>query len=431
MATDSFPLRLDTSTGVIKFVEADSDDLLVIAAKVGEYIAAKYDSSARGRFELKSGTGDAGYIGTIVDTQWNNSTTGTIINIDSAGLEVVNNHYLGLIETANVNQKTDAIENLAWPLRWDRTLGGLQEMGDSGGSDPAFANTLDTIIRLIFAHDLPGVYQMVPMTFLDATNDANITIMSGIGSLTNPAADTLRGNGYLDSDEWELQSLIPQGYEGGDKQYNQSNGEYVRIYQKVGLTDSSATWDLVKSKQRSGKSPQLVKRRFLEIAGQELFLGVGAMGGNADGGTPSREMQEFFGGALLNRLWENNQGTGYGKFTITTSATPPAGYRNIGKYEDIKKSIQFGDGIDAPLTYVGPNASRAGVYARQAVSQNALRSQRRQGVGRFGGYPLTTSYENQRARGIFRSQTRFSGLYSPSVSGVGNVITTYYLHVKI
>ena len=108
MTTDSFPLRLDTSTGVIKFIETDSDDLLVIAAKVGEYIAAKYDSSSRGRFELKTGTGDAGYIGTIVDTDWENSTNGTAV--DSTGIEVINNHYLGLIETGNVNQKTDAVD---------------------------------------------------------------------------------------------------------------------------------------------------------------------------------------------------------------------------------------------------------------------------------------------------------------------------------
>lgn len=427
MTTDSFPLRLDTSTGVIKFIETDSDDLIVIAAKVGEYLAAKYDSSSRGRFELKSGTGDAGYIGTIVDTDWNNSSTDAVV--DSTGIEVTDNHYLGLIETANVNQKTDAIETLTHPLRWDRTLAGLQEMGDSGGSDPALHNTLDTIIRLIFAHDLPGVYQMVPMTVLSAATDATVTIMTGIGGLTNPAADTLRGNGFLDSDEWELQSLIPQGYRGSDDVY--LGDEQVRIYQKVGLTDSSATWDLVKSKQRGGNSPQLVKRRFITIGGNEIFLGVGAMGGNADGGTPSREMQEFFGGALLNRLWENNQATGYGKFTITTSATPPAGYRNIGKYEDIKRSIKFGDGIDAALTYVGANATRGGVYARQSLSQSVARSQRREGASFFGGWPQTTSYQNQRSRGSFRSQTRFSGQYSPSVSNLGNIVTTYYLHVKI
>ena len=249
MTTDSFPLRLDTSTGVIKFIETDSDDLLVIAAKVGEYIAAKYDSSSRGRFELKTGTGDAGYIGTIVDTDWENSTTGTVV--DSTGIEVINNHYLGLIETGNVNQKTDAIEPLAYPLRWDRTLGGLQEMGDSGGSDPALSNALDTIIRLIFTHDLPGVYQMVPMTVLSGATDATITILDGgIGGLTNPAANTLRGQGFLDSDDWELQSLIPQGFRGIDDNYHEN--ESVRIYQKVGLTDSSATWDLVRSKQRSG-----------------------------------------------------------------------------------------------------------------------------------------------------------------------------------
>lgn len=428
MTTDSFPLRLDTSTGVIKFIETDSDDLLVIAAKVGEYIAAKYDSSSRGRFELKTGTGDAGYIGTIVDTDWENSTNGAAV--DSTGIEVINNHYLGLIETGNVNQKTDAIEPLAYPLRWDRTLGGLQEIGDSGGSDPALSNALDTIIRLIFAHDLPGVYQMVPMTVLSSATDGTITLLDGgIGGLTNPAANTLRGQGFLDSDEWELQSLIPQGFRGTDDTYH--GNESVRIYQKVGLTDSSATWDLVRSKQRGGRSPQLIKRRFLEIAGQELFLGVGAMGGNADGVTPSREMQEFFGGALLNRLYENNQGTGYGKFTITTSATPPAGYRNIGKYEDLKKSIQYGDGIDAATTYLGPNSSRGGIYARQVLSQSVARSRRRQGQANFGGWPQSTFFQNQRSQGAFRAQTRFSGQYSPSVSGVANIITTYYLHVKI
>ena len=43
MTTDSFPIRLDTTSGEIKFVETDSDDMIVLADLVGQWLVENFD----------------------------------------------------------------------------------------------------------------------------------------------------------------------------------------------------------------------------------------------------------------------------------------------------------------------------------------------------------------------------------------------------
>lgn len=431
MTTDSFPLRLDTSSGVIKFIETDSDDLVVLAAKVGQYITEKYDSSSRGRWELKGGTGAVGYVGTVTDETWETSTDGVVL--DSAGHTVTYTRHVGLINTSNVNQKTDAIEPLVYPLRWDRTLGGLQEMGDSGGSDPAFTHTLDTLIRLIFAHDLPGVYKMAPINAIkDASSTSPVLGTDGDFIILNAAptaitegqnyADSTVQRQYLDSDVWATIFEIEEQSVGDDKQT--WNRERVKIFQKVATTPGSATHNFIYGKRPTG-GLDLIKRRFLEIAGQELFLGVGVMGGNTTtGGSPSQEMQEFFGGSILNRLTENQGTDRPGDMQITSSVTPPAGYRNIGFYEDFRRNV-LSNGVEGDGIGITPG-SYTGTYTRRFRTRVAIR----QGTA-LPVYPMNARQGQITGRNRQQTVLSYSGTYTATLTSNFSSLNKYYLHVRI
>lgn len=408
MTTDSFPLRLDTSTGVIKFIETDSDDLLVLAAKCGQYLADTFDSTAKGRWELKAGTGDDGYVGSIEDTYWPNNTTGTPT---SAGFAIqTDTYHVGLVTTQNVNQKSPPSgDALVYPLRYDRTLGGLQEIGDSGGSDPAYTTVQDTILSLIFQHDLPGVYRMAPSITHSGTGFEVPTELTDFASVQAQ---------YLDSDEWSLVLNLDQEFDGPDGA--KTAAERVRIYQKTGITAGSATDTLIKSKRPDG-GLRLLKRRNIGA----IFLGVGVMAGN-DENSSNLEIQEFFAGGLLNRLVDNQGQNRPGHFQITTSATPPSGYRNLGKYIDVRKGI-----IDNGTTgeTIGHNGgiSTGGYYTGYFAGRIPQREVRAQ----FYVYPAPNS--NRRRRGQVNSRfVRYYGRqFSGSVASTSSVINQYYLHVKI
>lgn len=392
MTTDSFPLRLDTSSGVIKFIETDSDDLIGLAAKCGQYLADTYDSTARGRWELKAGTGDAGYVGTIVDTSYNSST------LDSAGVGPISDtYYIGLVDTNNVNQKTPPSgDAIVYPMRYDRTLGGLQEIGDSGGSDPAYTNVQDALISLIFQHDLPGVYRMAPWKVWNDSDNALIvpTYLDSVGIVQE---------NYLDSDVWTHVLDITEYSTDGTAAANKA-----RIYQKTGITAGSTTDTLIKSKRPDG-GLRLLKKRTIS----STFLGLATMAGN-DETSSNLEMQEFFGGGLLNRLFEN-QGTGRpGDFEIITSSSPSAGYRNIGKYLDIRSAVQRAEGEVADFT--------PGQYSGQTQQAYGARFTYQMAVGR--GDRIT--YQQ-----YYTARQRVAGQFSPSLSSNSKLQQTYYLNVKI
>ncbi len=417
MTTDSFPLRLDTSTGIIKFIETDSDDLIVLAAKCGQYLADTFDSTSKGRWELKSGTGDAGYVGSIVDTYYTDQTAGIILDSASVSSLVTDTLHLGLISTNNVNQKVPPSgDAIVYPLRYDRTLAGLQEIGDSGGSDPAYATALDAIISLIFQHDLPGVYRMAPHTEMDEG-----TIGTPIG-LDSAEAIQLS---YLDSDEWTMVLDIPQEYDASTSAKTYS--ERARIYQKTGITYNSATDQLIKSKRPDG-GLRLLKKRSIGA----IFLGVGTMAGNADTST-NMEMQEFFAGGLLNRIFSNQGQNRAGHFQITTSATPPSGYRNIGSYMDMRSAILH-DGLTESLNASGPGS--VGTFSNRFAWQSPTQLRTTQGQRRatygVSGVPAgaRTPQVQRRAYTVRRSVQRIK-YFSPSISGSKFINETYYLHVKI
>lgn len=415
MTTDSFPLRLDTSTGIIKFIETDSDDLIVLAAKCGQYLADTFDSTSKGRWELKSGTGDAGYVGSIVDTYYTDQTAGTLLDSASASPLITDTLHLGLISTNNVNQKVPPSgDALAYPLRYDRTLAGLQEIGDSGGSDPAYAAALDAIISLIFQHDLPGVYRMAPHTEMDEG-----TIGTPIG-LDSAEAIQLS---YLDSDEWTMVLDIPQEYDASTSAKTYS--ERARIYQKTGITYNSATDQLIKSKRPDG-GLRLLKKRSIGA----IFLGVGTMAGNADTST-NMEMQEFFAGGLLNRIFSNQGQNRPGHFQITTSATAPAGYRNIGSYMDLRSAILH-DSVQENPNPSGPGS--VGTFSAQFSwrSQGIVRARQSTGNLQFGGVQDgLIRYQNFRRAYRTQRLNRRTKYFSPSISASKFINETYYLHVKI
>ena len=418
MTTDSFPLRLDTSTGVIKFIETDSDDLIVLAAKCGQYLADTFDSTSKGRWELKSGTGDAGYVGTIVDTYYTNQTAGTVLSSPTVSPLITDTLHLGLISTNNVNQKVPPSgDAIAYPLRYDRTLAGLQEIGDSGGSDPAYAAALDAIISLIFQHDLPGVYRMAPHTEM-----AEDTFGEPIG-LDSAEAVQLS---YLDSDEWTLVLDLPQEFDASTSAKTYS--ERARIYQKTGITYNSETDQLIKSKRPDG-GLRLLKKRSIGA----IFLGVGTMAGNADTST-NMEMQEFFAGGLLNRIFSNQGQNRPGHFQITTSATAPAGYRNIGSYMDLRNAIVHAGAIQESLNASGPGSP--GTFSSRFSWRSSQYLRATQGVQRLSygvrGVPSgSRSPQLQRRPYNVRRVNRRIKYYSPSISASKFINETYYLHVKI
>jgi len=414
MTTDSFPLRLDTSTGVIKFIETDSDDLLVLAAKCGQYLADTFDSTAKGRWELKAGTGDDGYVGSIEDTYWPNNTDGTLV--DSAGFAIqTDTYHVGLVTTQNVNQKSPPSgDALVYPLRYDRTLGGLQEIGDSGGSDPAYTTVQDTILSLIFQHDLPGVYRMAPSITHSGTGFEVPTELTDFASVQAQ---------YLDSDEWSLVLNLDQEFDGPDGA--KTAAERVRIYQKTGITAGSATDTLIKSKRPDG-GLRLLKRRNIGA----IFLGVGVMAGN-DETSSNLEIQEFFAGGLLNRLMDNQGQNRPGHFQITTSATPPSGYRNLGKYIDVRKGI-IDNGITGETIGHNSGISTGGSYTGTFTRRVTIRTQRREGTAVYPQFPAgQTLRQNQRTRGTARTTASYSSQFSGSVASTSGVINQYYLHVKI
>lgn len=418
MTTDSFPLRLDTSTGVIKFIETDSDDLIVLAAKCGQYLADTFDSTSKGRWELKSGTGDAGYVGSIVDTYYTDQTAGTLLDSSSVSQLITDTLHLGLISTNNINQKVPPSGDvIAYPLRYDRTLAGLQEIGDSGGSDPAYAAALDAIISLIFQHDLPGVYRMAPHTEMDED-----TFGTPIG-LDSAEAVQLS---YLDSDEWTMVLDLPQEYDASSS--TKTYSERARIYQKTGITYNSATDQLIKSKRPDG-GLRLLKKRSIGA----IFLGVGTMGGNADTST-NMEMQEFFAGGLLNRIFSNQGQNRPGHFQVTTSATPPAGYRNIGSYMDLRNAIVHAGADQESLNVSGPGSP--GTFSSRFSWRSADPTRARQGAQRavYGvvGIPGgSRSPQTQRRLYYIQRTNRRIKYFSPSISASKFINETYHLHVKI
>lgn len=409
MTTDSFPLRLDTSTGVIKFIETDSDDLIVLAAKCGEYLADIHDSTSKGWWELKGGTGDDGFVGTIQDTYWNVDNTDGASTTSSYAIST-DTYYLGLVTTQNVNQKSPPSgDALVYPLRYDRTLGGLQEIGDSGGSDPAYTTVQDAILSLIYQHDLPGVYRMAA-SYKHTSSPSDHTVLSTFADVQAE---------YLDSDEWRLVLNLDQEFDNASASLD--DHERVRIYQKTGITAGSATDTLIKSKRPDG-GLRLLKRRNIGA----IFLGVGVMAGNDETST-NLEMQEFFAGGLLNRLMDNQGQNRPGHFQITTSATPPAGYRNLGKYQDLRKAVVDNGGLTQTIGGNG-GESTGGSYTGNFTNRVSRRSQRRQGQ-LVNVFP--NQRQNQRSRGTFRQLVNYTNTFTQTLSNQSYEINAYYLHVKI
>jgi len=431
MTTDSFPLRLDTSSGVIKFIETDSDDLIGLAAKCGQYLADTYDSTAKGRWELKAGTGDAGYVGSIIDTRYTISSG----NLTSSGQGPLSDTYhIGLVATNNVNQKSppsgDAIQ---YPMRYDRTLGGLQEIGDSGGSDPAYTAVQDALISLIFQHDLPGVYRMAPWKAWDENADG---ILNADGDLIVPnylSTFSEVQSYYLDSDVWTHVLDINELHADGTTASNKA-----RIYQKTGITAGSATETLINSKRPTG-GLRLLKKRTIG----STFLGLATMAGNDETST-NLEMQEFFGGGLLNRIFEN-QGTGRpGDFEIITSGTPSGGYRNIGQYIDTRQAI-IDNGVEgADLGHNGGQPT-GGSYAGQvqnnvtlrargqerSSAQNPVQNRYRSGGVRYN-YVTRQTYRYQvQGQQAYAARQPSTVYYSPSLGSNSKLHQRYYLNVKI
>lgn len=415
MTTDSFPIRLDTASGEIKFVETDSDDMIVLADLVGQWLVENFDSTSRGRWELKSGTGDAGYVGTITDYYW--PTSQTTQNFTSPVTLSSATRHFGLIDTANVTQKTTLSGNaLEFPMRFDRTLDGLQEMGDSGGSDEAYTRVQDTLISLIFAHDLPGVYRMADRGVFDNTG----TGVDSIGGFVEFSADSLPSV-YLDSDNWEEIFQLDQIWTG-DNETAGDLGEKISIFQKKSLVEGSATHNLVTGKIPTGGLRLLRKRT---IANN--FLGLGVMSGFSSG-TTKPELQEYFGGGLLNRLYLN-QGTGRpGDMVVTTSATPPAGYRNIGGGMDLRNAVTSNGSV---VTGGSGGGSIGGSFARQRQvrGQTRRRTYQRNDVISFPN-PNRQNQILSQNRGRFN--TNYSGNYAVSLNTSFQVQEEqYYLHVKI
>lgn len=413
MTTDSFPLRLDTSTGVIKFIETDSDDLIVLAAKCGQYLANTYDSSYRGRWELKAGTGDAGYVGTIVDTYYENNTPSVLI-FDSAGVGPLSvTYHVGLVDINNVNQKQPPSgDAIVYPLRYDRTLSGLQEIGDSGGNDEAYTHLQDTLISLMYQHDLPGVYRMAPHATVDFDSGSTgfATTLDSVGTVKEA---------YLDSDEWTLALNIPQEFEGSPDSADEIS-ERVRIYQKTGITPGSATDTLIKSKRPDG-GLRFLKRRNIGA----IFLGVGTMAGN-DETSSNLEIQEFFAGGLLNRLFKNQGTSRAGNFQFTYSSTPPAGYRNIGKYLDLRPAIQENDVVVADTT--GGQYSNQFAY-RFVITNTGYQNQRRP---QYENNPDVPQLRQAQAFAIYNRGVGYTTkFFSPTISDQQKNHQSYYLHVKI
>jgi|13_taG_2_1085334.scaffolds.fasta_scaffold03517_3 hypothetical protein len=418
MTTDSFPLRLDTSTGVIKFIETDSDDLIVLAAKCGLYLASTYDSAYRGRWEFKSSPSEVGFVGTIEDTHYENNSPSAVI--DSAGFGPLSiTYHLGLVDTNNVNQKQPPSgDTIVHPLRFDRTLNGLQEIGDSGGNDEAYTHLQDTLISLMYQHDLPGVYRMAPSFTVDFDSGSTgfATTLDSVGAVQED---------YLDSDEWTLALDIPQEFKGSNQ--NDEISERVRIYQKTGITPGSATDTLINSKRPDG-GLRLLKSRAIG----PIFIGVGTMAGN-DETSPNLEIQEYFAGGLLNRLFKNQGTSRAGNFQFTYSSTPPAGYRNIGKYLDLRPAIVSSGGVVADFDLSGGSPTGGGQFSntfayRYVVTNTGYQDQRNVAYGSAN----TNQWRRGRAYTIFSRRTAYRTKYfSPTTSDQQKNHQTYYLHVKI
>ncbi len=415
MTTDSFPIRLDTTSGEIKFVETDSDDMIVLADLVGQWLVENFDSTSRGRWELKSGTGDAGYVGTITDFYWPTSQTTQSFS-SPVTLSSATRHF-GLIDTANVNQKTTLSGNaLEFPVRFDRTLDGLQEMGDSGGSDEAYTKVQDTLISLIFANDLPGVYRMADRGVFDNTG----TGTDSLGEFIEFSADSL-SSVYLDSDNWEEIFQLDQIWTGNDTTAGDL-GEKISIFQKKSLVEGSATHNLVNGKIPTGGLRLLRKRTIAST-----FLGLGVMAGFTDG-TTKPELQEYFGGGLLNRLYLNQGTNRPGDMVITTSATPPAGYRNIGGGMDLRNAVSSNGSTSTSGT---GGSSVGGTFARQRQVRGQTRRRTLQG-SLVTGFPNSNRQNTITSQNRGRFNTRFIGNYSISLNTSFQVQEEqYYLHVKI
>jgi hypothetical protein len=128
----------------------------------------------------------------------------------------------------------------------------------------------------------------------------------------------------------------------------------------------------------------------------------------------------------------DNQGQNRpGHFQLTTSATPPSGYRNIGKYIDVRKGI-----IDNGTTVVdiGGNGgiSTGGSYTGSFANRITIRTQRREGTAIYPQFPASrVVYQNQRTRGTARSIVYYTSQFSGSVATSSSIINQYYLHVKI
>lgn len=415
MTTDSFPLRLDTSTGVIKFIETDSDDLIVLAAKCGLYLASTYDSAYRGRWEFKASPSDLGYIGTVVDTHYENNDSTAVI--DSAGFGPLSvTYHLGLVDTNNVNQKQPPSgDAIAHPLRFDRTLDGLQEMGDSGGADEAYTHLQDTLISLMYQHDLPGVYRMAPHALIDYDSGATgfPTHLDSLGAVQEA---------YLDSDEWTLALDIPQEHIGDNN--TQSIVERVRIYQKTGITPGSVTDTLINSKRPAG-GLRLLKKRAIG----SIFIGVGTMAGNNEASS-NLEMQEYFAGGLLNRLFKNQGTSRAGDFQFTSSPTPPAGYKNIGRYLDLRPAIISNGGVvpDFPLAGTGGGQFSSQFSFRYVITNTGYQNTR------SVAYPTinATRWRQGRAFTVYNRGIAYTTkFFSPVISNQQKNHQSYYLHVKI
>jgi hypothetical protein len=172
------------------------------------------------------------------------------------------------------------------------------------------------------------------------------------------------------------------------------------------LVEGSATHNLVTGKIPTGGLRLLRKRT---IASN--FLGLSVMAGFTDG-TTKPELQEYFGGGLLNRLYLN-QGTGRpGDMVITTSATPPAGYRNIGGGMDLRNAVQS-DG--SPSTDGGGGGSVGGTFARQRQVRGQTRRRTFQGSEVFA-FPNPNRQSTITSQNRGRFNTNFSGNYAVSLN---------------
>jgi len=135
-------------------------------------------------------------------------------------------------------------------------------------------------------------------------------------------------------------------------------------------------------------------------------------------------MQEFFGGSILNRLTENQGTDRPGDMQITSSVTPPTGYRNIGFYEDFRRNI-FSDGAEGDGIGVTPG-SYTGTYTRRFRTRVAVR----QGSA-LNVYPMTNRQGTILSRQRRQTVSSFNGTYVATVGSGHSSINKYYLHVRI